>query len=180
MRTTMAEAREREVLAELARASVRSLKAVFTSPPAGKSWKEIEAELSRGRNLKVICGLSDEVMENAYGEAKEKLGRGDYEGARETFASLCLYDQLTPKYWGGLAKSCERLKFYDEAAGCYGMMALVTNGTEPLPYIGIGWCRLAAGRRFEAIEPLETGLEVADRDSSAAELIDDLLSICRS
>ena len=41
MRTTMAEAREREVLAELARASVRSLKAVFTSPPAGKSWKEI-------------------------------------------------------------------------------------------------------------------------------------------
>ena len=174
------EAQMKEALAELAKSSVSSLKTVFAAPPAGKSWEEIEAGMAEGKSLGEICGVSGGRMEGAYEEAKAKLGRDDYEGAKDAFATLCLYEQRTPKYWGGLAKACEGLKHYEEAVGCYRMMALATGGTEPLPYIGMGYCHIAAGHRFEAIEPLEIGQIIADNDSPAAELIDKLLSFCRS
>ena len=120
-------------------------------------------------------------MKNAYGEAKLKLERKDFEGAKEGFASLCLYEQMTPKYWGGLAKACEGLKHYEEAAGCYRMMALATGGTEPLPYIGMAYCHIVLNDKKSALDALETGREVADPDSdrSALQLMDDLIAICR-
>ncbi|MCR5563048.1 MAG: hypothetical protein K6F46_06735 [Desulfovibrio sp.] len=111
------EAQMKEALAELAKASVTSLKTVFSTPPAGKSWEEIEDGMAQGKSLGEICGLSGERMDGAYEEARRKLERKDYEGAKETFSSLCLYDQQTPKYWGGLTKCCEGLKYYEEAAG---------------------------------------------------------------
>lgn len=175
------EAQMQEALAELAKASVTSLKTVFSTPPAGKSWKEIEAGMAQGKSLGEICGISGERMNGAYEEAKSKLERRDYEGAKETFASLCLYEQQTPKYWGGLAKCCEGLKHYEEAVGCYKMMALITGGTEPLPYIGMAYCHIVLNDKKSALEALETGKEVADPDSdrSALQLMDDLIAICR-
>ena len=179
--TALNEAQMKEALTEMAKASVSSLKSVFAAPPAGKSWKEIEAGMAQGKSLGEICGLSGERMENAYWEAKRKLERKDYEGAKEIFASLCLYDQQTPKYWGGLAKSCEGLKYYDEAIGCYRMMALITGGTEPLPYIGMAYCHIVLNDKKSALEALETGKEVADPDSdrSTIQLMDDLIAICK-
>ena len=175
------EAQMKEALAELAKASVSSLKTVFAAPPAGKSWEEIEAGMAEGKSLGEICGVSGERREDAYEEAKAKLERQDYEGAKDAFASLCLYDQQTPKYWGGLAKCCEGLKYYDEAIDCYRMMAFVTNGTEPLPYIGMAYCHIVLNDKKSALEALETGKEVADPDSdrSALELMDELIRICR-
>ena len=171
----------KEAIAELAKASVRSLKSIFAAPPAGKSWEEIEAGMAQGKSLKDICGISGERMDGAYGEAKRKLERKDYEGARETFSSLCLYDQQMPKYWGGLAKCCEGLKYYEEAAGCYKMMALVMGGTDPLPYIGMAYCHIVLNDKKSALEALETGREAADPDSdrSALELMDELIGICQ-
>ena len=175
------EAQMKEALAELAKASVSSLKTVFATPPAGKTWEEIEAGMAEGKSLGEICGLSGERMEGAYEEAKRKLERKDYEGAKDAFASLCLYDQQPPKYWGGLAKSCEGLKHYEEAVGCYKMMALVTGGTEPLPYIGMAYCHIVLNDKKSALEALETGKEVADPDSdrSSIQLMDDLIAICK-
>ena len=175
------EAQMKEALAELAKASVTSLKTVFSTPPAGKSWKDIEAGMAQGKSLAEICGLSGGRMEDAYEEAKAKLERKDYEGAKDAFATLCLYEQRTPKYWGGLAKACEGLKHYEEAVGCYRMMALATGGTEPLPYIGMAYCHIALNDKKSALEALETGREVADPDSdrSALELMDELIVICR-
>ena len=175
------EAQMKEALAEMAKASVTSLKTVFATPPAGKSWEEIEAGMAQGKSLGEICGLSGERKEGVYAEAKRKLERKDYEGAKEIFASLCLYDQQTPKFWGGLAKSCEGLKHYEEAVGCYKMMALITGGTEPLPYIGMAYCHIVLNDKKSALEALETGKEVADpgSDRSAIQVMDDLIALCR-
>ena len=175
------EAQMKEALAELAKASVTSLKTVFATPPADKTWEEIEASMAEGKSLGEICGLSGERMKGAYEEAKRKLEREDFEGAKESFASLCLYEQQTPKYWGGLAKACEGLKHYEEAAGCYRMMALATGGTEPLPYVGMAYCHVALNDKKSALEELETGREVADPESDrqALELIDKLAAVCR-
>ena len=171
----------KEALAELVKASVTSLKTVFATPPAGKSWKEIEAGMAQGKSLGEICGLSGERMKGAYDEARRKLDRKDYEAAKEIFASLCLYDQQTPKFWGGLAKCCEGLKYYAEAVGCYRMMALVTGGTEPLPYIGMAYCHIVLNDKKSALEALEIGREVTDPDSdrSALDVMDELIRICR-
>ena len=175
------EAQMKEALAELAKASVSSLKTIFATPPAGKTWEEIEAGMAQGKSLGEICGLSGERKEGVYAAAKRKLERKDYEGAKEIFASLCLYDQQTPKFWGGLAKSCEGLKHYEEAVGCYKMMALVTGGTEPLPYIGMAYCHIVLNDKKSALEELETGREVADPESDrqVLELMDELIGICR-
>ena len=175
------EAQMKEALAELAKASVSSLKTIFATPPAGKTWEEIEAGMAEGKSLGEICGLSGERMEDAYGEAKRKLERKDYEGAKDAFATLCLYEQLTPKYWGGLAKSLEGLKHYEEALGCYRMMTLATGGTEPLPYLGMGYCHIVLNDKKSALEELETGREVADPESDrqVLELMDELIGICR-
>ena len=118
------EAQMKEALAEMAKASVSSLKTVFTTPPAGKTWEEIEAGMAEGKSLGEICGLFSERMEGAYEKAKLKLEREDFEGAKDAFASLCLYEQRTPKFWGGLAKACEGLKHYEEAIGCYTRLCL--------------------------------------------------------
>ncbi|MCR5563049.1 MAG: hypothetical protein K6F46_06740 [Desulfovibrio sp.] len=61
------------------------------------------------------------------------------------------------------------------------MMALVTGGTEPLPYIGMANCHIALNDKESALEALETGREAADPDSdrSALELMDELIGICR-
>ncbi|MBO4313858.1 MAG: hypothetical protein J5838_06135 [Desulfovibrio sp.] len=175
------EAQMKEALAEMAKASATSLKTVFSTPPAGKTWEEIEAGMAQGKSLGEICGLTAESMEGAYEEAKLKLAREDFDGAREIFSSLCLYDQQPPKFWGGLAKACEGLKHYEEAVGCYRMMALVTGGTEPLPYLGMGYCHLALNDKKSALEALEIGREVADPDNDRGtlDLIDNLLGICR-
>ena len=174
------EAQMKEALAELAKASVSSLKNVFATPPAGKSWEEIEAGMAQGKSLGEICGFSGERMEGAYGEAKRKLERKDYEGAKDAFASLCLYEQQTPKFWGGLAKACEGLKQWHEAIGCYKMLTFITGGTQPLPYLGMGYCHLALKDRKSALEALEIGREVADPegDRSTLDLMDDLIAIC--
>ena len=179
--TAPTEAQMKEAMSELAKASVTSLKTVFSTPPAGKSWKDIEAGMAQGKSLAEICGISAGRMDGAYEEAKRRLERKDYEGAKDAFANLCLYDQRTPKYWGGLAKCCEGLKHYEEAIGCYRMMALVTNGTEPLPYIGMAYCHIVLNDKSSALEALETGREVADPDSdrSAIQLMDDLIAICK-
>ena len=181
MNASVNEAQMKEAIAELAKASVSSLKNVFATPPAGKSWEEIEAGMAEGKSLGKICGLSAERMEDAYAEGKEKLDRGDLDGARETFASLCLYEQQTPKFWGGLAKACEGLKQWHEAIGCYKMLTLITGGTQPLPYLGMGYCHLALKDKKSALEALEIGREVADPegDRSTLDLIDKLLAICR-
>ncbi len=175
------EAQMKEALAELAKSSVSSLKTVFAAPPAGKTWEEIEAGMAEGKSLGEICGVSGGRMEGAYGEAKAKLEREDYEGAKDAFATLCLYEQRTPKYWGGLAKACEGLKHYEEAVGCYRMMALATGGTEPLPYVGMAYCHVALNDKKSALEELETGREVADPESDrqVLELIDKLAAVCR-
>ena len=175
------EAQMKEALAELAKSSVSSLKTVFATPPAGKSWEEIEAGMAEGKSLGEICGVSGGRMEDAYEEAKAKLERKDYEGAKDAFATLCLYEQLTPKYWGGLAKSLEGLKHYEEALGCYRMMTLATGGTEPLPYVGMAYCHIVLNDKKSALEALETGKEVADPESdrSAIQLLDDLIAVCK-
>ena len=54
------EAQMQEALAEMAKASVSSLKNVFAMPPAGKSWEEIEEAMAQGKSLGEICGLSNE------------------------------------------------------------------------------------------------------------------------
>ena len=171
-----------EALADLAKVSVSNLKKLFSSPPAGKTWGEIKDGLSRGENLKAICGVSDEYMEGAYAEARGRLEREDFTGAKDAFASLCLYDPQAPKHWGGLAKSCEGLKLHHEAADCYKMAALATGGSEPLPYLCMGYCHLAAGERPEAREALEMGMEIADPNDIAhrplIRQMEQLLSAC--
>lgn len=73
--------------------------------------------MSKGELLKEICGLSDDYMESSYKEAMAMLENSDFEGEREMFYNLCLFDKPKPKYWGGLGKCCEGLKQYKEAIG---------------------------------------------------------------
>lgn len=173
----------REVLSELARVSTTHLKKIFYSAPANQSWDEIEERLAKGELLKDICNLKDDYMEDRYKDAKEKLETSDYDGARDLFSNLCLFDQTQPKYWGGLGKSCEGLKQYREAIESYKMLTLVTNGAEPLPYLCLGFCHLMNNDKKSALEVLEEGLEVCDPyeqdQRPVLEQFENLIAICK-
>ncbi len=172
-----------EAMGEMAKVSVNNLKKVFPSAPAGKSWTEIEERLAKGENLKTICGISDEYMEQSYNDAKEKLLREDFEDAKEIFSTLCLYDQTTPKYWAGLGKCCEGLEYFAEGAECYKMMTLVSGGNNPITYLCMGYCYLSANEKTKALDALESGKEVGDpydqEQRSVLDQIDELIAICR-
>lgn len=181
--TTVSGADIKELLSELAKVSTGHLKNIFSYAPAGRSWDEIEERLARGELLKDICNLTDEYMETSYKEAREKLDNRDFNGAKELFSNLCLFDQTKPKYWGGLGKSCEALNLYKEAIDSYKMLTLVTNGAEPLPYLCLGFCYLKADDRQNALEVLEAGLEICDpyeqEQRPVLEQFENLIAICK-
>nr|MCR5084116.1 hypothetical protein [Succinivibrionaceae bacterium] len=75
--TEVNEASLRDALAELAKVSVGNLQRVFDRAPGGLGWEEIEQGLAEGRPLKEICGLPEDDLSAAYGEAKRLMGEGD-------------------------------------------------------------------------------------------------------
>ena len=172
----------KNVMSELAKVSTDHLRRIFSYAPANKSWDEIEERLSNGEILKDICELTDDYMEERYIEAKEMLNNHDFGEAREIFTNLCLFDQTKPKYWGGLGKCCERLKQYKEAIDSYKMLAFVTNGAEPLPYLCLGYCYLKTKDKKKALEILEEGKDVCDpymlEQRPILEQFENLIDIC--
>lgn len=179
----ISESEIKEILSELAKVSTGHLKNIFTSAPANKSWDEIEESLAKGELLKNICELSDDYMESSYKNAKEKLEEEDFGEAKDIFYNLCLFDQTKPKYWGGLGKCCEGLKQYSEAIESYKMLTLVTSGSEPLPYLCLGFCYLKNKDKKNALEALEEGKELCDPyDQEQRPVIDqfeNLIAICK-
>ncbi|MCR5537293.1 MAG: hypothetical protein K6F05_07800 [Succinivibrio sp.] len=180
----LTDSEKREALAELARVSVDNLKNIFNSAPADLSWEEIEQKLAQGQMLKDICGIDPLDLEKNYQEGKQKLENEDYEGAKELFTTLCLYDQSTAKYWAGLALCCENLEYYSEAIECYKMLTLVTGGTNIMPYVCMGYCYLSLGDKEKAKEVLEVGKEIGDPyDEDNRETLDQLdtmLELCKA
>ncbi|MCR5536644.1 MAG: hypothetical protein K6F05_04430 [Succinivibrio sp.] len=168
---------------ELAQISVDSLKKIFVTPPLDKSWAEIEQRISQGEQLKDICELEDDYLESVYQEGKGLLEREEAADAKEIFSSLCLYDQRTPKYWAGLGKSCELLKYYPEAVRSYQMLLITTGGTAELPYLCLGYCYLCLGKKDEALEVLETGREICDpsdyESRPVLEQFEELIALCK-
>ena len=172
----------KDVMSELAKVSTENLKRIFSSAPANKSWEEIEERLGKGELLKDICELTDEYMEASYKEAREKLDNSDFDGAKEIFSNLCLFDQSKPKYWGGLGKCCEKLNLFKEAIESYRMLTLVTNGAEPLPYLCLGFCHLKNKDKQSALEVLEEGKDLCDpydqEQRPVLEQFENLIAIC--
>ncbi len=170
-------------LEEMARASVENLKRIFTTPPLNKSWDEIEERLAKGESLQKILNISDEYMESNYEEAKAKLENEDFSGAKDLFSNLCLYNQTTPKYWGGLAKCCEGLDMYKEAVDCYKMLLVITGGDELLPYMCLGFCYLKLNDKENALDILESGQRIADASDDETRpvllQIEKLIALCK-
>ena len=181
--TVISQSDVQDVMSEMAKVSTENLKRIFSSAPANKSWEEIEKRLAKGELLKDICELTDEYMEASYKDAKEKLESSDFAGAREIFSNLCLFDQSKPKYWGGLGKSCEKLKLYKEAIESFKMLTLVTNGAEPLPYLCLGFCYLKNRDIQNALEVLEEGRDICDpydhEQRPVLEQFENLIAICK-
>ncbi len=173
----------KEVLSELSSVSVGHLKKIFSSAPANKSWDEIEERLSKGESLKDICNLTDDYMESSYKDAREKLESHDVKGASEIFTNLCLFDQSKPKYWGGLGKCFEGLGQYKNAIEAYKMLTLITSGSEPLPYLCLGFCYLNTEDKQNALEILEAGREICDpynqEQRPLLEQFENLIAICK-
>ncbi len=173
----------KEATQELVDCSIASLKKIFPMPPASKTWEEIEEGFSKGKSLQEICGISEQTMQEKYETAKEKLSMGDYIESKEMFADLCLCNQQVPKYWGGLAKSCEGLKLYKEAIDSYKMVAFVTGANEPLPFLCMGYCYLCLDDKKNALEVFEQGREIADTTNSQhreiLQQIDEFMVICK-
>ncbi len=165
---TVTEQELSDAIAEFARLGVEKLKMIFTTPPLDLTWDAIEKRFKEGEALKSICKISDEYMESTYNEAKERLECNDFETARDGFLKLCLFEQKTPKYWGGLGKCYEELKLYKEAASAYRMLLFVTGGNVPLPYLCLGYCHLKQNDLDTAKEILEAGKDIADPYDEAA------------
>lgn len=178
----ISESEIKDLMTEMAKVSTDNLKRIFSSAPASKSWEEIEERLSKGELLKDICELTDEYMEASYKDAREKLDNSDFDGAREIFYNLCLFDQSKPKYWGGLGKCCEKLKQYKEAIESYKMLTLVTNAAEPLSYLCLGFCHLKNNDKQSALEVLEEGKELCDpydqEQRPLLEQFENLIAVC--
>ncbi len=178
----MSEQELQEIMSELAKAAVTNLQEIFTTAPGGLSWDEVKDRIAHGQSLKDICELTEDYMEHAYQEGMAKMDEADYEGAREIFSTLALYDDRRPRYWAALGKSCEALELYPEALKSYQMLTLVTKGVKPLPYLCMGYCHLALGDRDNAREVLEVGRDLCDPYDEelrgVLDLIEDLLKKC--
>ena len=171
-----------KILPELAKVTVGHLKEFFHVAPLNRTWDEIEKALSEGKQLKDVYQLSDDYMNGTYNDAKEKLAEDDFNGAKEIFLNLCLFNPTEPKYWGGLGKCFEGLKLYNEAVEVYKMLTLVTRGAEPLPYLCIGYCYLKLNDKKNALEVLEEGKEICDPTDfdkrPLLEQFENLIAIC--
>ncbi len=180
--TVLSEKELQDIMTELSQAAVANLQQIFTTAPGGLSWDEIEDRIAHGENLKEMLELSEEYMDKAYQEGTAKMEEADYEGAREIFSTLALYDDRRPRYWAALGKSCEALELYAEALKSYQMLTLVTRGLKPMPYLCMGYCHLALGDRESAREVLEIGRDLCDPYDDAIRgvrnLIEDLLKKC--
>ncbi len=172
-----------DAMREMAANSIDSLQKIFSSAPEDLYWDEIKDRLAKGEVLKNICGISDEFLEKAYDEGKDELSYRHFEEAQDIFSKICAYDQQTPKYWAGLAKSCEGLGNYSMAVDCYKMMTLLTGGTEPLTFLCMGFCYLSLNDKKNALDVLESGKEVADPTEhklrAVLDQIDYLIKICK-
>lgn len=123
--------------------------------------KTVREVLAGKKTLKDLRGLKNEEMEACYTAAYNFYNHGKFIEALHIFTTLCMFDNLNPKYWLGLGATRQMLKDFSGAVEAYSLAA-VLDLTNPKPPFHAADCLLALKEYDKAKMALEAAIAIVE------------------
>ena len=122
----------------------------------------IAADMLKGRtDLAEVNGITVDELEAVYSLAHSFYASGKYADAQDLFRFLTLHRHAEPRFWLGLAASCQMTGDVQRAAQSYAVCALL-NPADAQVSLRAGECFLAMGDKKTARTALEAAVGVGE------------------
>lgn len=131
---------------------------ILTPEILEKAVKEI---ISGKKTLKDLRGLKNEEMEACYIAAYNFYNHGKLSEALSVFTTLCMFDNLNPKYWMGLGATRQMMKNFSGAVEAYGLAGVLDYTNPKAPFYAAD-CLMALKQYDRAKMALEAAISIVE------------------